>query len=146
MSKSTIKSIIIGAIVAVVLSAVFIFCYQKFFVKYSDDSELEKVQQELQTTIDKLNNVNARNDELLQLCDELEQNSKDIQNDYNYMKSNVDKIKENTQSTKELLNKVDNSADTISSTISALKENNKILRDYFNSIFDIFNSAKEEEN
>ena len=123
--KNKIIYIIILLIVAVV----------SFFLgKYDFKKTNLELQNDVKTTIDKMNKIQERNEELTKLNEEQKVIMNELSLENQNSTKHIELIKEISSSTKEKLNNLEFSADSAMSSINKLKENNKILKDYFNSV------------
>lgn len=123
--KNKIIYIIILLIVAVV----------SFFLgKYDFKKTNLELQNDVKTTIDKMNKIQERNEELTKLNEEQKIIINELSLENQNSTKHIESIKEISSSTKEKLNNLEFSADSAMSSINKLKKNNKILKDYFNSV------------
>ena len=120
-------------IIYICISITFIII--SFFVgKFDSKKDISQLQNDLKIANDKLNNVEKRNEELIQLNEEQKVIINELGLENQNSTKHIESIKEINSSTKEKLNNLESSVDSTMSSINKLKENNKILKDYFNSV------------
>ena len=120
-------------IIYICISITFIII--SFFVgKFGSKKDISQLQNDLKIANDKLNNVEKRNEELIQLNEEQKVIINELGLENQNSTKHIESIKEINSSTKEKLNNLESSVDSTMSSINKLKENNKILKDYFNSV------------
>ena len=102
--------------------------------KFSSKRDNDKLKTELNNAINKLTEIEKKNEILIKLTEE-QNNLIDYLHDENQNSKNcINSIKEINLSTEEKLNNLNSSNESISSSLNEIKEINRILKEYFNSI------------
>ena len=102
--------------------------------KFSSKRDNDKLKTELNNAINKLTEIEKKNEILIKLTEE-QNNLIDYLYDENQNSKNcINSIKEINLSTEEKLNNLNSSNESISSSLNEIKEINRILKEYFNSI------------
>lgn len=96
-----------------------------------------KLEQDLNEAKSKMNDIEIRNQELLELNDRQQKINDELKEENELMKSDINSIKTLTKSTEQKLNEVNINTDNISEMIKALKENQKIFRNYIETVSQI---------